>query len=291
MTINAKSALIAGVALLLVAVIVGAFALWQTGNIDIGGLGAITNQRGQELAAQDQEALDKQLFQAANAGNAAEVERLLEEGADLNTVSSFGTIKDISVLGSAVSLGNTEVVRVLIEQGADVNAVDGNGNAMLPQAALRGYLEIVGLLLDAGADVNGTMSVMAGDAPKENAAALQLAALGNHKEIVELLLAHGPEVNAVDVTYGESALYGAARHNNIEIMALLLENGADVQMQSKGGETPLHRAAQWGAFEAAQLLLDHGAAVDVESLQGWTPLDVSTADEVDELLRAAGATE
>jgi ankyrin repeat protein len=258
-------------ALAVLAVIVGLFIWWRSGTVDTA-------------------VLNEELFRAVNRGDPAEIERLLETGADANAVSSFGTLSDFPMLGSAITANNVEAVRLLIEHGADVNALDGDGNGLLPWAAARGYTEIVKLMLDAGADVNARMTT-GGITAKENASALHFAAAGNHVETAKLLIDRGADVNLTEGTFGEAALHAAADENFAEMVALLLDSGADPDLQSSIGDTPLHASARSGSVEAAQVLIDHGAALDIVSEQGWTALDVSASDEFDQLLREAGASD
>jgi hypothetical protein len=70
---------------------------------------------------------------------------------------------------------------------------------------------------------------------------LHWAAYNGHIEIVRLLLQNGADVNAKS-NYG-STLHWAASHGNVDILHLLVENGADLEAQSNDGERALHSAA------------------------------------------------
>jgi ankyrin repeat protein len=54
---------------------------------------------------------------------------------------------------------------------------------------------------------------------------------------------------------------------------LLIESGADVNVQDGYKNTPLHDAAAMGNVEVVRMLLDHGANIDVIDENGKTPLD------------------
>ena len=59
-----------------------------------------------------------------------------------------------------------------------------------------------------------------------------------------------------------SVLYIASLAGYTQIVALLLENGADPNQKDVHGWTPLHRAALWGHVEIARLLIENGANVN-----------------------------
>jgi hypothetical protein len=74
-------------------------------------------------------------------------------------------------------------------------------------------------------------------------------------EIVKLLLDKGADVNLTD-KYGNTPLHLAASDGHIEIVKLLLEKGSDVNSKRRNdGTTPLYWAALNGHIEIVKLLL------------------------------------
>ncbi len=73
---------------------------------------------------------------------------------------------------------------------------------------------------------------------------------------------------------GASALHHAVLKRNGKIVRLLLENGADIEIEAKDEfeSTPLMWAAYWGLFDMAELLLEEGADVNAPDATGNTPL-------------------
>jgi hypothetical protein len=79
---------------------------------------------------------------------------------------------------------------------------------------------------------------------------------------------------------------------NPEMLALLLDHGADVSLEGCYGK-PLVIACEAGLVDAARLLLDRGAAVNGFNTEGWTPAEAAACGnrvDVLELLLARGAS-
>ena len=63
-----------------------------------------------------------------------------------------------------------------------------------------------------------------------------------------------------------------AGYNNLEVAEYLLEHGADVNAQDKGGLIPLHNASSYGHLDIAALLIKHNTVVNATDKWGYTPL-------------------
>ena len=96
--------------------------------------------------------IGRNIYSAASKGNTQEVQKYLNEGADVNARDGNG----ITPLMYAVRNGDIQMVTLLIDKGADVNAKSIEGWTALMYAAAGGKVEIVKLLIDKGADVNAT---------------------------------------------------------------------------------------------------------------------------------------
>jgi len=75
---------------------------------------------------------------------------------------------------------------------------------------------------------------------------------------------------------GDTPLHFAAWQGHVDCVALLLDSGADPNVQGDRGWTPLHYACHHEQREVAQLLLGRGAFPDVEDDDGYTPLQIAT---------------
>ena len=93
---------------------------------------------------------------------------------------------------------------------------------------------------------------------------------GNLKE-VQLLLDKGADVN-IQNKYGSTALIWASKYGQLKVVQLLLERGSNVNIQNKDGNTALIFASENGNLKEVQLLLDKGADVNIQTKSGSTAL-------------------
>lgn len=131
--------------------------------------------------------IDWEFYLAASRGSVADLQRLLDRGANPNApiysdinddfyaIHEAACNPDIEVLKFLVSLGvdpckqdfwgaepleyavkanSLEVVKWLVEHGNDPNAVDWDGNSVLGEAALNPDIRVVEYLLEQGAEVD-----------------------------------------------------------------------------------------------------------------------------------------
>ena len=98
---------------------------------------------------------------------------------------------------------------------------------------------------------------------------------------VRSLLNAWPDVNATD-REGNTALMFAAcgcgpasTEDSLELMRLLLANGADPNLKNNSAETALMIAAARGRLDAVVLLVEHGAQAKKMDLYGDTALTLA----------------
>ncbi|MGL4652687.1 ankyrin repeat domain-containing protein [Cetobacterium sp.] len=100
---------------------------------------------------------------------------------------------------------------------------------------------------------------------------LIFASQNGHIEIVKLLLEYGADTN-IQTDTGATALGFASQNGHIEIVKLLLEYGADTNIQTDTGATALGFALQNGHIEIVKLLLEYGAQTNIQANGGVTAL-------------------
>ena len=207
--------------------------------------------------------------------------KLFEKRVDVDAVTEGQT-----ALCAACREGHESVVRLLLHNGANPNVQDGFGTTALHYAVghcrfydtrcvKRTETSIVEMLSSAGADVNALDIV--------GASPLYLACEKGKTEFVKLLLRRGANPNVR--TKGTYPLHAAYRAENYDVIKLLLDYKADVNVPDVSRETVLHYAVE--SVTAAesmdsdtgnvmvQLLLDAGADVNVASNKGQTPFYIA----------------
>ncbi|KAF5643391.1 ankyrin protein [Fusarium tjaetaba] len=124
---------------------------------------------------------------------------------------------------------------------------------------------------------------------------LHIAAYFGLAELVENILDRGAAVDIVDRT-GRTPLSYAAEQGYEDIMAMLLERGAEVDSQDGGipdrkyhnenaGRTPLSFATERGHEAAVHILIGSGASSSVRSKSGLTPLSYAVENRRESLVR------
>ncbi|WP_265024863.1 MULTISPECIES: ankyrin repeat domain-containing protein [unclassified Wolbachia] len=82
------------------------------------------------------------------------------------------------------------------------------------------------------------------------------------------------DINSIDNS-GIAPLHWAVARNNLELMGLLIGNGAEIDIQDeRHGRTALHWAAYHDKFEIVKLLVNKGADWNIQDRDGKTALDL-----------------
>jgi ankyrin repeat protein len=216
---------------------------------------------------------------AVYAGDVAEAKRLLRAGADVSLANNYGA----TPMSLAAEVGNGGMLKVLLEAGANADSPNPDGQTALLAVARTGNVEAAQLLLNHGATV---------DAREKwgGQTALMWAAARRHPEMIRLLIARGADVNArsIDRNYqrhvtaegrpksldsgGLTPLLYAARENCVACAQVLLEKGADIDLQDPEGVSPLLVAIMNANWDLARHLIVAGADVNQWDIYGEAPL-------------------
>ena len=170
----------------------------------------------------------------------------------LKTLISHGQSLPSTPLHLALSSTRLDIALLLLENGADVGGLNRDGKTpvdcsipkdMSASEELIGqYAEIIQTLIKNGANPNGG---------GKNQPPLHQASYWGHLKLVQLLRSLGSDVNLVydgdrahfssHREWGKkvSPLHDACKGGNVDVVAFLLDNGAEIDATDSHGDTPL----------------------------------------------------
>jgi ankyrin repeat protein len=242
------------------------------------------------------------LIKAIRLDDVAKVRELLDSG----VASNFrDVVTGITPLAAAAFYGRQKAVELLIRHGADVGDVPwglkedriavsdvpvaqrdlleavARGDTALISAVRRNDVGMVALLLEHGARVE--QPNRSGDTPA------LLAVRSGETAVVRQLLQHGLDPNVTSfpprINYlltrlakGEGLpplLIEAVQTGHAEVVKVLLEAGANPDIQDGQGRTALYWAAAANQMDMVRLLVAHRADRDIRDRFGATALDIA----------------
>jgi ankyrin repeat protein len=225
-------------------------------------------------------------------GNSSKVRKLLNEGADPDHGNEFGL-----PLVIASNTGQFQIVQLLLEHGVDVNngiqslvrpgmspacalhaaALTGNEKLLrlilkakygsvschvdyeraIYYAAEGGHEDVVWFLIDRCTHFSSVLHVKS-NVMIEGAKAGQVG-------IVRMLLDHGIDANVTYYGDGASALQLSSSRGHLQVVRVLLENGAEARLSGQSATNPLVQASRNGHLDVMKLLLQFGSSVDIKT--------------------------
>ncbi|KAK9813546.1 hypothetical protein WJX73_006231 [Symbiochloris irregularis] len=239
------------------------------------------------------------LFKSAQDGDCSRLVRLAHTDFEGQEIDKIRDGRGRTCLHFAAQAGHTEACRLLIEElGADADSATEDGDTPLQLAAAAGKLAVCKLLVSHGAHVwrdnvsspqplhraaaagnvpvvrwlldNGTPV----DLPSPAGTPLLWASGSGQVATSKVLLEAGanPDVQGTD---GVSAILMAAAAGSSAAVRALIKAGANVNVKATGAVTPLHTAAECGSLETVEALLEAGADANARDSGGHTPLSAA----------------
>jgi RNA polymerase sigma factor (sigma-70 family) len=188
-------------------------------------------------------------FEAALSGDEQRLRELLDD--DPALVRARGVNEGIPLHAAATEA----VARLLVERGSPLDAIDCYGSSPARSAAYAGVRR---------RDVARYLVSLIGERD------LHLLVAMDDREGVSAMLLDDPSIvnaqrDGIDPAsgFGATPLHVAVALEQIEMMRLLLDAGADPNSEERDGATPLHYAAKTGNTDVAALLLSRGARRDI----------------------------
>jgi ankyrin repeat protein len=228
-----------------------------------------------------------------------------------------------SALLFAARQGAFDAAKTLVERGADVNIADPDNTSPLLIAVINFHYDLAAYLIEKGADVNKADKM--GRAPLYAAIDMRNLDVSTRPsprtddkrtalDIIRLLLDKGADTNAklakvipargvldgADGTLGIGAtpFLRAARSQDLQVMKMLLDKGADWKLATADNATAMHlcaglawrdgktRGSETGSIECLQMLLDKGADIQAQTVRtGEMPLHGAAARGADKIVQ------
>ena len=197
---------------------------------------------------------------AALQGDLRLLRQLIARGVDLN--QQHGGLTPLLAATRDSWHGRPEAVMTLLANGADARVADGEGNTPLHHAARSTDPAVAALLLDAGAQIDALN--------QEGVSPLGIACASGNWRLARYLIEHGARAEPAG---GQPALLAAVAGDDDPGGAqLLLRHKARVDARGQFQRTALMQACAAGNTDIVAVLLDAGADRNAHDGHGMTPL-------------------
>ncbi|KAM3078521.1 hypothetical protein ACMFMG_006393 [Clarireedia jacksonii] len=163
-----------------------------------------------------------------------------------------------TLLTTSIVMGHIDMVKFLLDHGADCKISEGRFGTALSAAAWQGNLAIVKTLINQGSDINDINGDLG--SPLHAAACSKNASV----ELIHMLLQAGADIQMKEGRHG-TALQAAAYEGKADIVRTLIKCGADINAVCGENGTAIAAAASRGHGDVVQILLKHGADPTIEA--------------------------
>uniref|UniRef100_A0A8D0DIS0 NFKB inhibitor epsilon n=1 Tax=Salvator merianae TaxID=96440 RepID=A0A8D0DIS0_SALMN len=180
----------------------------------------------------------------------------------------------------SVYLEQSRVVQALVLKGVNTTLQDRNGNTPLHLACEQQSLECVQLLLlqdpisDKSTDAKKTIQDLALQ-NWQGLTCLHISTLKGNLQLMTLLVKNGADINVQDGTSGKTPLHLAVENHDEMAVRHLLQMGAQVDAQMYNGCTPLHLAVGRKNVAIAAVLCQCGADTLLRNMEDETAQDLA----------------
>ncbi len=256
--------------------------------INRGDLRSVTKylQRNSLLAHIKNDKNQTPLHYAMDQENPDIVKFLVKEGANINAQDFLGR----TPLHYVIKGNDLEKAKLLIAHGAVINVKDNDGQTPL-HYALEANPKMAKILVDYCAIKSVPNKKGRDSASIRIILTLRHATVfydiqKNNFQRFERFIQKNPYLVFIRNKEGQTPLHIAIKLNRLDMVKLLIEKGAAINVKDRKSQTPLHIAIKLNRLDMVKLLIEEGAEVN-----GKTPLDFAVDEKGIELLAKKGATE
>ena len=226
--------------------------------------------------------ISKAFASSISKGNMKLIKKLLDEGADINTICkscynqdalmialnyknhdivNFLMEKGITIdnrqndfgytlVMLAVILEDKDILQVFIDKGVDINIPDNDGWTPVMVAASNGNLEIFNLLMDNDAILDRINT--------DGEDALLIAISGENSDIIKYLIEIADMDASTQDAYGNNPIIVAVKNQNTDIVKYLIEKESYLDQVNEDGDYALTIAIELNNIELAKILIEAG---------------------------------
>ena len=189
---------------------------------------------------------------------------LIKNGANVNARANDNR----TPLMIASEYNHVNSVIFLTDHGANIDLQDREGYSSLHYAAgnISDLCDVLDFLITNGADVNAFTN--------DKFTPLIIASNCNNLNVVNSLIKYGANIHLVD-RYGRTALHysiTAVDHDSVTVLRSLIKNGADVNALTNDNCSPLMMSSLSGSVNVVTILVENGANMDIQNQNGDTAL-------------------
>jgi ankyrin repeat protein len=192
------------------------------------------------------------------------------QNVNYNIVATYKEIPTIPLI-YAIRNNNENMIKILLDKFFDafnkndnnlvkqlLTKLDNNECNIIFEACLSNNINLIDIIVKKGGNINITSH--------NKKTPFMIACYYNNIEMCKKLLKYGADTM--------NSLHNLCRHNNIEIINLILNKIPDINMQNEDGDTPLHIACKYNCNSVIEFLCKNKSDVNIKNNLNDSPLHI-----------------
>lgn len=179
---------------------------------------------------------------------------------DINTKDENGNY----LITFAIMMNNRRILKKLIEYGCRLDILDSEGFSILYYPIKFNYQEIIDILLEADKKIVGISLVNIKDI--RGAVPIFYAIRYKNRHALQELLSHGADANYKN-NENMNSLHLAVLKKDVTIVKMLVKYIKNINARTNAGSTALHYACNFQQLEIVKILLENGASQDIAEFE------------------------